>query len=748
MKRLCVISALFLLTLTVFYLHADTVGETWGFAQGKVVHKGTAKLAKKGKVQCLTFDLSALPKGAAVFHASLMCGVSGGGQPREPIRIHIIDKRDGKGNPVFGKDRLPLAPPYFRSFDVTKAVQKWVKDPKSNLGLAVLGFSDFDPAKTKLAIQYKGKAKNLPAQVEGLTALHHDGQTFLIFKEIPYFRPKKEEIFWVRKFEYKHFDTKPSTEPGEGFQGGPCLPAVYLTTYRHLHGVHIRDKPLPYKTQKWPPFKKFRDIPEVTYKAYRHTEKITSGNIKDAVFVGAVKPLTPYRHDMYVIHDKGEYYWPHEDPKSVIPTMMVSKDRAVIPGENFYVNTPTKGGSFFYAVTTVKEGVENLAQISAANSLQKPVEEKVETPKPVLQYIKQGYWKGNRGIPQLEHWHMFWIAPPLGNIPDNTPRRVIITIPSKYKAPGPVLVKTGPLNRFFGPRTINPSTLEVLMQQDVGYGGDLAYNNGRGTLISYRESKVDYYSERYVFALVDWAFKNWEVNKDFDHKWNPGSRTLESRLGPPDIVKTEQGDPGWNIYDITWYLARNPGKDIPFMSVVNSQPKDGNHGAEYGWHDDPKGWTALNKFRQPFIAGWSGGRPASSVTKGFASLDWTKTLPAFSNCSLNCNPGSGDPDDGDPFGQINGYLLWDSGDCVDEKDKWEMTVYLVPECPEQECTVDLTPRHRKQFNPKPGTKLKWENKDLKTGKAVSGDIEVDKWGLVTLKELVITKNKNRVKIWK
>ena len=77
-----------------------------------------------------------------------------------------------------------------------------------------------------------------------------------------------------------------------------------------------------------------------------------------------------------------------------------------------------------------------------------------------------------------------------------------------------------------------------------------------------------------------------------------------------------------------------------------------------------------------------------------------------------------------------------------------MTIYLVPECPEQECTVDLTPRHRKQFNPKPGTKLKWENKDLKTGKAVSGDIEVDKWGLVTLKNLTVTKNKNRIVIKK
>ena len=35
-----------------------------------------------------------------------------------------------------------------------------------------------------------------------------------------------------------------------------------------------------------------------------------------------------------------------------------------------------------------------------------------------------------------------------------------------------------------------------------------------------------------------------------------------------------------------------------------------------------------------------------------------RSLPAFTNCSLDGNPGNGDPKDGDAEGQCNLYLLW------------------------------------------------------------------------------------------
>jgi len=76
-------------------------------------------------------------------------------------------------------------------------------------------------------------------------------------------------------------------------------------------------------------------------------------------------------------------------------------------------------------------------------------------------------------------------------------------------------------------------------------------------------------------------------------------------------------------------------------------------------------------------------------------------VPAFSNCSLDNSPGTGDPDAGEPWGQINGYLFWEYDSIVDESDKWAMTVYLVPSSPDDACTVDLTPRQCRRFKAKP-----------------------------------------------
>jgi hypothetical protein len=121
-------------------------------------------------------------------------------------------------------------------------------------------------------------------------------------------------------------------------------------------------------------------------------------------------------------------------------------------------------------------------------------------------------------------------------------------------------------------------------------------------------------------------------------------------------------------------------------------------------------------------------------------------VPAFSNCSLDNNPGNGDPADGDYYGQINGYLAWEN-DVVDEPDRWEMTVLLSANCPWDHCTVDLTPRHCRRFRPKPGQQFAWTNTSLADGRQLqSGTVTADQWGLVTIGDLIVSKGKNRITI--
>ncbi len=94
-------------------------------------------------------------------------------------------------------------------------------------------------------------------------------------------------------------------------------------------------------------------------------------------------------------------------------------------------------------------------------------------------------------------------------------------------------------------------------------------------------------------------------------------------------------------------------------------------------------------------------------------------------------------------------LLWEYETIVDKSSRWEMTVLLSADTFAESCTVDITPRHRTKFYPKPGNKFKWTNTSLADGKVLqSGEVVADKWGLVTLTDVVVTKGKNRIVISK
>jgi hypothetical protein len=78
-----------------------------------------------------------------------------------------------------------------------------------------------------------------------------------------------------------------------------------------------------------------------------------------------------------------------------------------------------------------------------------------------------------------------------------------------------------------------------------------------------------------------------------------------------------------------------------------------------------------------------------------------------------------------------------------------MTVYVTGDCMEDSCTVDVTPRHLKQFKPTAGETFRWTNTSLADGKVLdSGKVTADQWGLVTLKQITVTKGKNRLVIEK
>ena len=743
------------------------VSERWGPAGSGGAHAGALKVVREAKATRLVFDLSAMPKAAKVHHASLYCFTKGNAQPRNPARI---DGGDGRA--------LKLEAPWYRSFDATEAVRAAAKAGRG-AAFEVAEFDGLVPEQSYLEVRYEGRPAGVPPQVSGLKVVHHDGQTFLVWAEHEAFRPPAKEVVYVDKFSRRGIEVVKA--PGTGQDGMPRVPAITLKTLRRLEGMELRDKASGFQGIR--AAKRLRKVPEVRYRVYRHSERITAGNIHQAEWVGTGEPLNAYDKKMAVISFKGEYIDQKEVGGSIIPVGCVADGKPIAAGEAIYVHNPAQAGKFYYAVTCAVAGTENCAEFSAANSAPQPVTEKLDPPKPVLQRL-QG----------TERWYLFWAGPPYANLP-NRPYHVLVDQPAGLKPPYRLCIDAfhGGFNIVGAVRGGVRGAMTLMIENQIGYsgGGNLLYNAGLGTLRSCAESPCDWFSERYFLRVIHWCFDTWRIDRarvfggkhdsgplhigvrhpeifkylflgnytaSYVYTWAPPSRGLRTILGPRGVARTPDGKDAWRVLDLSWYLRQNPGKDIPVITGGSNTGRDSGHTCEFGWQDDPRGWAALQRARQPFVITWGVGQadPGGNmhfptmhpeVAKVFAERAWNTTYPAFSNCSLDDNPGNGDPAEGDPCGQINAYLIWDDATSADEPDRWEMTVRVVKTSPADECTVDVTPRHTNRFKPRKGQRFAWTATSLARKEQVqSGTVTADEWGLVTLRGLKIDKGRNRIAI--
>lgn len=227
------------------------------------------------------------------------------------------------------------------------------------------------------------------------------------------------------------------------------------------------------------------------------------------------------------------------------------------------------------------------------------------------------------------------------------------------------------------------------------------------------------------------------------------------------------GTPVFEYFKDAAYLRRYPKKEIGFITWSNGKNDGG-----IGWPQGLEFYRAMQETRRPHIFVWGlgghGQRAAMPAEGGerIMPLDirLDQSLPAFTSCSLDDDPGTGgklktpkevvfgkekkkDNYDGDSSGQINLYLFWDTENVVDKPDRWEMTVALTAKAPEEDCTVDITPRRLAALQPAPRQKFRWRNlsgrKEIQAGQVVA-----DEWGLITLPKVIVSKMQNRIEIFK
>jgi len=738
------------------------VSETFGPAKKtNSTHPGKLTITTGAGGSVVAVDISSVGAGAEVHHASLIARRREKGlEDRQsewllPVLVYALPVGDGR----VPKDAQPLQleAPWYRSFDVTEPVRKAVAEKAGVVRFLVKQFYRWLPNSTELRVTWEGQAGRVPPQVTGVRAFHRNGNTFITWKEIGKLVEKKEitigELAALRK--------------------------------------ELAEKE---KTRR------------VRYGILRHTAPITARNVGMAQTLAEVAPLS------CASRDGGLYHFNRK--KETQDRFVVQEGKGKLPwGTGLYAHTAEKEGTSYYAVVTVVNGRANLEDFSPANAPAEPVKEKASPyPVPVLQVDKvaKGHEFGGVRKGARVRLYVTWSAPPFTNLPNMHYNWCVAIDEKKLANPAPLglyLHEWGGTHvrttwAWPGGRTGILVTGNDFPPQTWWYG----WHEAKWTSRSWGSGRVHNYTERRVLAFLDWVATQWPVdrNRVFAQGGSMGGAgiyTFAMRHGDRfAMVRGNVGIANWTVRGhfttalelctgyLAWtsipasdapnvaarmnmarWLRENPTVDTPFLAAGN-----GKDDGAIGWEQAVTFFRALQETRRPHAVYWGlhgHGTPAPDPRideRRRQEFRLDQSLPAFTRCSLDGNLGAArklekpkevknrhgelrkDRFDGDSEGGLNLYLRWETDDLVDEKDRYEITIFLTSGrrgAPKDRCTVDLTPRRCQRFRGQPGEKLKWTNTSLGSTKVIqSGTVAADQDGLVTLEQIVVGKGGNRIQI--
>jgi len=707
--------------------------EQWG-GDGPYAHPNTMTVSEDGSR--VSFKLSALPAGAKVRRARLVCFRDPPAADTDEALVDIDIRVAGAGKP------LPLAGPWYDAFAVPPPAVRGGQ----TLTFEARAFPGWIREKTFLEIAYAARSPRpaaLPA-VKAVRAVHSTGQTFI--------------------------------------------------TWREVQQVLGNDRPT------WGQLKEAREKLDakqaVRYRIYTADAPITAATLAEAELLGEVKPLSGYNvngrspdqafcimrkrmlEDLdYAKTVSSRHYG---IPPSAHDAVVI--DRFVIPGSRkplangtgMYVHSPAKAGNHYYAVTLVVNGRENTAALAPGRNVVGPVAEKPGPGLPVLQRkmdMEALFDYAGRRVQYVQ-----WTAPPLSNLP-NRYYNWSVFIPDGLKPPAPLeLVLTGN-DMFRRPRWPHRLDTILVSPHDAPFSTlYYGYPESRGTLRSLKQGTIQPYTWRRMLALLEWASEEFKIDRArvtcsgdrglsataalhfamrqpevfsvvytckgmpnpaalplvrtrYGRRYRTETAALQRLFGKIEWgLKTDGGQNVWEFFDLAKEVAAHPEAIRPMLSY------GGRGGADWG----PIGafLKALADARQPVISEgtWGAVTPprVKNPGRGCAGLNVRRDrpIPVFTAHSGDYQGGRNGGG-----GQTNYGVWWLDAGIVDTPERFEIDIV-------GGGSVSVTPRRMKKFVIQPGEKVRYEVKPQgrRHGRPIppmSGQAVADKLGLVTAEKIPV-----------
>ena len=722
---------------------------------GNVANVQYPRTLKIGQ-ELMHFDLSSLPKGSKVQRAIL----------RFPFRSDWGGHSAVKLRPVgVSQEYLATYPPNHRSLDATVTVRAWVDNTESNKGLQIIHAGRAKLEEAILEVSYLGRISEPLPVVQGLKAGHRDGQTFLTWHE--------------------PFDVVGADEPT--FEDFELVVLDAQSKRRILYHVYRYEQPIT--TTNLGRAELICEVPEAlscwNLLAIANTEHPQKGITKRSPLRGG---------NLRLAHVMTRYRLNNDEPPLPRATGLA-------------VFTAMQPDKHYYAVTVSVDGREAVSKLTSNQSLELAVDEKpAKFPAIIYQRTKESQhdapavdvyvcWLESPLVhaPRpVEIYVVRWRDLPTGDANRRLPLYVNL---GTYGCSATEMSNPG---WHAARRHVGGAATIGLAEEGKLWAGD---HECLGTLRGLDQGVVWNHEQRRVLAATAWAvekpnlfidleriylwgqFGGWALRhgNHFAAVMSNGHNNIKTsregrkhywRWGQPDNGKNWLGMDHLDYLDLAGWVRDNPTIELPYWVCWPAYGAFPDHSlGDFGFKPWQDFIGAMKETRRAFAAVWMSNGPG--LARGVCSdmvpqLKLHQSLPAFSNCSLDTSPQTDHPKGSyypgrfdedfqkyaDKEGGINLYQRWDPNSIIDEPETWAVTVWLAGPnkrgefgSPADSATMDITPRRCQKFKAEPGEQFFWTNTSVGDDKAVaSGQVTADRWGLVTIKDIVVNKAGNRILI--